>query len=104
MSAHTVSLRPRARIMMKSGLTVAMGGNIETERMNPSNSALYRTLSFARPKEHNDPIIRERIVVDAATKRLFMMYIVMKFYQDLVRNIFRIPLILRNGWPLKTDI
>ena len=83
-SDHTVSLSPRALIIMKRGLTVAIGGNIETERTKPRINALYRTLSFARPKEHNDPIIRERAVVDAATMRLFMM-------------------ILKKGWPLKTD-
>ena len=83
--AHTVSLSPRTLIIMKRGLTVAIGGNIETERTKPRMNTLYRTLSFARPKEHTDPIIRERSVVEAATIRLFM-------------------IILKNGWPLKTDI
>ena len=83
--AHTVSLSPRARIIMKRGLTVAIGGNIETERAKPRINTLYRTLSFARPKEHNDPIIRERIVVDAATVKLFM-------------------IILKKGCPLNIDI
>jgi hypothetical protein len=34
-SANQVSLRPIALITMKSGLTVATGGNIEAERTKP---------------------------------------------------------------------
>src|SRR4030065_459966 len=83
-SASHVSLNPRARIIMYSGLTVAMGGNMETERTKPSISVLYLIFSFARPKPAREPMIMDRMVVDAAIIALFM-------------------IILENGCPLKIE-
>jgi hypothetical protein len=84
-SAIQVSRSPRLRIMMYKGLTVAMGGNMDTERINPSITALYLTLSLARAKAHTEPIIREKIVVKAATTAL-------------------LPMILRNDRPVKMEM
>jgi hypothetical protein len=53
------------------GLTVAMGGNMLVERMNPRMRALYRILSLARPKAPKVPTSRERTVVREATAALF---------------------------------
>jgi hypothetical protein len=53
------------------GLTVAMGGNMVVERMNPRMAALYRTLSLARPNAPRVPTSRERTVVKEATRALF---------------------------------
>lgn len=84
-SASHVSLKPNARMIIYSGLTVAIGGNMETDKTKPRINALYLILSFARPKPAREPIIMDRMVVDAATIALFM-------------------IILRNGWPLKIEI
>lgn len=62
-----------------------MGGNMETDKTKPRINDLYLIFSFAREKAAREPIIRDRMVVDAATMVLFRM-------------------ILKNGCPLNMEI
>ena len=82
---HKVSLIPRARIIIYSGLTIATGGNIDDDRTNKSMKPLYITLSFANPNAHREPSSNDKIMEPDATVPLL--------------NIIR-----KKGYALKRDV
>ena len=84
-SAHQVSRKPSARMMIYNGLTVAMGGNIEMDKTKPKMAVLAVSFSLARAKAAKLPKIMDRVVVQVATIKLF-------------------KIILPNGWAVNMDI
>ena len=70
--AVSVSLSPKALMIMNKGDTVAIGGNIEIDNMEMSISFALYMLNFARAKAARDPNTRDRHVVVRETRRLFI--------------------------------